>query len=125
VRSFVIAVAAALLTATAACDPGSHDGRAAAHTPAATPSPPPPLPAATRPSRIDFGNDEPVDLVGTDGRTYYPRMSFGVLDEGIFPGRSLTDPYVFPVPAGTKPAYAVVTLFGGIGFPSTVDLRMP
>lgn len=77
------------------------------------------------PSRIDWANQEPVDLAGADGRTYYPRKSFGRSDVGVFPGRSLTEPYVFPVPAGTKPAYAIVTLFGGVGFPSTVNLALP
>ncbi|WP_329256840.1 hypothetical protein OG417_17695 [Actinoallomurus sp. NBC_01490] len=76
-----------------------------------------------RPSRLDAGNSEPVDLVGTDGKTYYPGRSWGrpVL---IFPGRSLTEPYVFPVPAEVGPASAEVTLFGGTGLPSTVDLSI-
>jgi hypothetical protein len=77
-----------------------------------------------RPSRLDAGNSEPVDLVGADGKIYYPGRSWGrpIL---IFPGRSLTEPYVFPVPAGVGPASATVTLFGGTGLPSTAGLRMP
>lgn len=78
-----------------------------------------------RTSRVDWDNSEPVDLAGEDGRTYYPRMSFGRPDDGVFPGRSLTEPYVFPVPVGTRPAYVIVTLFDASGFASTADLTLP
>lgn len=77
-----------------------------------------------QPADLENGNTNPVTLTDTTGRTYNTDISWA-LDGTINPGRTKTVPYVFPVPAGTKPASVTVTLTGDDGNPSTVVLKLP
>lgn len=76
------------------------------------------------PSQIEWGNSNPLTLVDANGATYDTDTSWSDSAD-INPGLSSTQPYVFPTPAGTKPASVTVELTDADGNPSTVSLKLP